>query len=102
MAKLNVQRVEYMTIDLVRRLPNTYSLIAGICKAARLFDKQEISYQRLAKIRVQSLRYDHSLTSSISAFWDPVQIACADTDTAVVEYIDYHAKIRTTIGRTSV
>jgi hypothetical protein len=70
--------------------------------AIRLFDEQEICYERMAKTGFQSLRYNEGLTLDGVAFWDPIQVACADADASRIEYINHHTKIWVAIWRVSV
>ena len=81
-----------MAIDPICCLSDTDSLVTGIC-ATRLYNEQEICYGNMAKTEFQSLRYDDSLALDDVAFWDSIQVTCADADTSLIEYINHHAKI---------
>jgi len=99
---LDVQRVQYMTVSLMGCLPDADSLAAGLRKAVRLNNQQEVSNGSATEGCVHSLRYDESHALGNTAFWNAIMIAGTDADTSIVEYVDHHAKIRVAVWRTSV
>ena len=100
--RLDCQCVQYMSVSLVGCLPNAYSLVAGVRKAVRLNNQQEVSNGGVIEDCVHSLRYDESRALGNAAFCDAIMIACTDADTTLVVNIDHHAKIRVAVRRASV